>query len=109
MSVYEQMSIRELQEECRKRGLPTGRSKELLIDRLDVYESENGVNDNLYTCSFPINGQLDDEQHIEFRYRTYQAALKDGYEPQGGVFVAWRIESNDTHHVYGIWVKENDS
>ena len=115
---YEAMSIRELQEECRRRGLPSGRVKAELVERLTGHDADEGPSlaDGDYALSstavreaaaeanlelpeapaprafrleFPAElGGPDEEVHLACRQATVQAAIEAGLIPRGDARLA---------------------
>lgn len=129
---YEELSMRELQTECKTRGLHTGRSKGELINRLNADDREKSgaveepteiyaepevpeatYVDGVLEVVYPLYGQpFTDELHMKLRLDTYLAALGRGYFVPAGIYAAWRIRSEGGNHTYGIRVRErtpNDS
>lgn len=128
---YETWPIRQLQDECRDRGLASGRSKADLVARLqecDVASSDGLVvaesdvpppaappvvepqepelavpGASVFRRTFPIvPGGLDDASHLDYRRRTWEAARADGLSPLGGELGARRAGTTPDGEVYEI-------
>lgn len=129
---YEQLNTKQLQDECRSRGLPTGRVKAELVKRLveddvtgeppvpateDVpvtaavpevtsVPKELSAAPPVYRRTFPAGREGPGEQeHLDYRLRTYEAALAAGLDPRGGPLGAHRVGTVDGREVYEIRIR----
>lgn len=122
------MGVRQLQQECRDRGLPTARDKETLVARLTEADSGPGphlgegehvlsreaVREAASAAAFtppgpaPVvhrevfparDGGPDDAEHAACRASTIAAAQAHGYTPQGD---AYRVGTVDGMYVYEV-------
>ena len=115
MSDYLGMSIRELQAECKRRGLPTGRTKdELLVrlveaDALDQADKLKGwqPTPTTFRVEFPHRGELDDAAHRMFRTRAYDQAKIQKLTPRGGPLDPGLVEvrKDGTVYTYEVLIK----
>lgn len=127
---YEELSMRELQTECKARGLHTGRSKGELINRLNADDLEKTgaesasapsyleprtpeptVSDGTMQIVYEMYGQgpLTQAKHMELRVNTYLTAIERGYEVPAGVYGAWRVRSEGGNHTYAVTVRGRDT
>lgn len=128
---YEQMSTRELQEECRRRGLPSARAKADLVERLTDHDSaladepaalqapapgeppaSTPPGDRSHLPTAPAVQQMrfpagpegpDEEEHLAYRQAVIQAALAAGHTPRGD---AYRVGTIDGHEVYEVRLRQ---
>lgn len=128
---YEQMSTRELQEECRRRGLPSGRAKTELVERLTEHDTEAAdapampqapapnaplpsvsPGDRAHSVPAPVVQRLqfpagpegpDEEEHLAYRQAVIQAALKAGRIPRGD---AYRVGTAGGYEVYEVRLRQ---
>jgi hypothetical protein len=103
---FEDLSIRELQAECKNRDLPTGRYRKDLVERLTEFEEETRVpqvkpvfvaqpsnaydpqcwkENNIFKVSFRFDGRISATLHGEFVEQVNLHALASGYTPIGQV------------------------
>lgn len=128
---YESMSIRQLQAECKERGLPSGRAKSELIDRLTADDATNAealatpetpaetapahradpppdvvsgsAGRRTFRQTFPAGPEgPGEEEHLAYRQSTLQAAVDAGLTPRGD---AHRVGTVDGHEVYEVPVR----
>jgi hypothetical protein len=133
---YDDWSIRQLQDECRTRGLPSGRSRSDLAQRLrdndakalpevvaesDVPPQPAPVEADpqpptpavqgaaTFRCTHPHPGQagLDDQTHLAYRRRTNEQAVEAGHRPRGGELGAWRAGTTADGEVYEISIRQD--
>lgn len=133
MDEYETWPVRQLQEACRERGLPTSRAKADMVQRLrdnDVTEPPQveviaesdvppppvppvvepeapapavaGAPVFRHTLPHVHGGLLDDASHLDYRRRTYEAAIAQGLQPRGGELAAHRVGTTTDGEVYEI-------
>lgn len=109
---YLDLSIRELQAECKERGLQTGRTKDELLVRLVEDDAKKEATKHMgwldepgvFKCTYTHVGELDEATHMMFRQRTYASAKLAKLKPTGGSLGAWRLGSSGEEHTYGIRV-----
>jgi hypothetical protein len=129
---YESMSVRELQQACRQRGLPTARDKDTMVARLgesdaaDQYEDGDALQPDAATTTstsgqpepvvpaadvvpvvhrerFPAReGGPDDAEHLACRASTIAAAQAHGYTTMGD---AYRVATVDGMYVYEVHLR----
>lgn len=132
-SSYEAWQIRQLQDECRRRGLPSGRSKADLVERLaaddaDVDGTVMAESDvpprpapepmdptpaapatpgaAVFRMTHPaVRDGVDEATHLAYRLRTWEAAQEAGHQPRGGQFGARRVGTSPDGEVYEISVR----
>lgn len=106
---YDQLGTPELQQECKRRGLPSGRVKADLVQRLTDHDASGaetppaGEQPALIQCTFPAGSEgPDDEEHLAYRQTTIQTAIEQGLAPHGD---AYRVGTVDGHEVYEVNVR----
>lgn len=128
---YATLSTRELQEECKRRGLPSGRAKAELTERLLAHDAAArqpdastpapggtptptppGDRSDTPTPTVPgahrerfpagLSGP-DEAEHLAYRQATIQAARAAGHVPRGD---AYRIGTVDGHEVYEVRLRQ---
>jgi hypothetical protein len=135
---YDDWPIRQLQDECRSRGLQSGRAKAELVQRL--LDSDMATEDGLvvaesdvpaapepapvvpvepepavsgsgtFRSTFPhVPGGVDDATHLAYRRRTYEEAVAAGHAPRGGELGAHRVGTTTDGEVYEINVRPRGS
>lgn len=114
------MSVRQLQQACRDRGLPTARDKDTMIERLTGVEQDPGepaaepavitvpvTSQTLPALTvwqerYPAGEHLPDREHQANCAAVVAAAEARGYTVQGG---GRRVGTVDGSHVYEVFLR----
>lgn len=114
---YSEWTVRQLQDECRARGLPTARAKADMAARLTQHDAQAGGDEpaaapepaedapqaavvRAFRMDFPAEPDgPDEETHLAYRQTTVQAAIDAGHIVRDGGRRVGRVGGREVYEV----------